>query len=513
MKMRKLAALQLTVLFSALYLAACSNSVSEYADESGDVAQETESSSSSAKKNEQSSSSAKIESSSERPIEVVSPCKTETEDNCEYGSLIDERDGQVYKTVKIGSQWWMAENLNYGASFRYCRDDDYYIRSGVSYRIKDALTACPRGWHLPSKKEFDALIDMVGGARSNAGRVLSSNKPSYCETCGKNTDDYGFSAVALIKYPVGDPELMSIFWSSSEGVGYDPVADEDVHGQLVLKIDHYYGHATVGVSSELNSVRCVKDSSETLQEPDLSRLNSLPCADTSTHMAKRCRMNSKEDNCEYGTLTDERDGRVYKTVKIGEQWWMAENLKFRYLQKTDSLDSSSVCYKDSLENCEKYGRHYLWSAMMDSAGLYSSDGKGCGNGVVCSPTFPVQGVCPTGWHVPSLEEWEILEGMTYPNSVYEGFDTEGPEYDNFMLKSVEWGGKDRFGFNGQPTSCRTYNGYKNVESCGAMFWTTNICKAPACGDPKVKVEAYDFETVGRTTFFKNEFLAVRCIKD
>ena len=90
----------LTCLF--LLFAACSNNVSGNSDESGEVAQETESS----------SGSAKIESSGEQTSEIVPPCKTDTEDNCEYGTLTD---GHVYKTVKVGDQWWMAENLN----FRY----------------------------------------------------------------------------------------------------------------------------------------------------------------------------------------------------------------------------------------------------------------------------------------------------------------------------------------------------------------------------------------------------------
>ena len=87
-------------------------------------------------------------------------------------------------------------------------------------------------------------------------------------------------------------------------------------------------------------------------------------------LASPCK-NDTEDNCEYGTLTDDRDGQTYKTVKIGEQWWMAENLNYRYIQQTyngGEKDSSSYCYNDDPANCEKYGRLYLWSAAMDSAG-------------------------------------------------------------------------------------------------------------------------------------------------
>ena len=61
---------------------------------------------------EPSSSSASSSALSSSSL-LVLPCKTETEDLCEYGSLYDERDGQTYKTVRIGDQIWMAENLNY----------------------------------------------------------------------------------------------------------------------------------------------------------------------------------------------------------------------------------------------------------------------------------------------------------------------------------------------------------------------------------------------------------------
>jgi Fibrobacter succinogenes major domain (Fib_succ_major). len=95
-----------------------------------------------------------------------------------------------------------------------------------------------------------------------------------------------------------------------------------------------------------------------------------------------------EDNCEYGSLTDDRDGQTYKTVKIGEQWWMAENLNYRYIQQTfegAEEDSSSYCYYNDPANCAKYGRLYLWSAAMDSAGIIpGNSANGCGDGTICN---------------------------------------------------------------------------------------------------------------------------------
>ena len=119
----------------------------------------------------------------------------------------------------------------------------------------------------------------------------------------------------------------------------------------------------------------------------------------------------------YGEMTDERDGQVYKTVYVEsiDRTWMIQNLNYAYLQPTAELDSSSWCQNDDPENCGKNGRLYIWSAAMDSAGLFSEDGKGCGYGVICDYPEPdtanffwywiVRGVCPAGWHLPNSDEW------------------------------------------------------------------------------------------------------------
>lgn len=86
------------------------------------------------------------------------------------------------------------------------------------------------------------------------------------------------------------------------------------------------------------------------------------------------------------TLIDERDGKTYKTIKIGTQTWMAENLNFDtspvLYQGRPSILSDSWCYDGNSANCSKYGRLYIWEKAIQ--------------------------VCPTGWHLPTDAEWSIL---------------------------------------------------------------------------------------------------------
>ncbi len=169
----------------------------------------------------------------------------------------------------------------------------------------------------------------------------------------------------------------------------------------------------------------------------------------------------------YGELTDARDGQVYRTVEIGDQTWMAENLNYAYMVKTQELDSSSFCYDNKVENCEKYGRLYLLSAAVDSAALFSENGKGCGLGTAYAENMglieadpclalshPVRGICPEGWHLPNRAEWEALKSFVT-------FWMDDSTSIGYALKTtVDWAengnGSDLFGFSALPATKHRY---------------------------------------------------------
>ncbi|SHK47920.1 fibrobacter succinogenes major paralogous domain-containing protein [Fibrobacter sp. UWEL] len=213
---------------------------------------------------------------------------------------------------------------------------------------------------------------------------------------------------------------------------------------------------------------------------------------------------------EYEEFTDERDGQVYKSVKIGDQVWMAENLNYAYVVPTAEWDSSSFCYDDELDNCAKYGRLYLWSAAMDSAAVFSESGRGCGFGVECNPNGIVRGVCPEGWHLPSSEEWYAL------HSSVGGYLTAGK-----MLRTTsDWhnnsngtdgNGTNAYGFSVYPS------GYRHVNSVfysrlgyDAHFWMADEWSKTNASYEEL-VYGYDYTTGDADP--KNLGYSVRCLMD
>jgi len=103
----------------------------------------------------------------------------------------DPRDGKQYKTVKIGEQVWMAENLNWeGAGIWYNNSPLFGNVLGRLYTWKEAMKVAPPGWHLPTDEEWQQLIDFAGG-NDIAGEKLKAKDGWE----GNGTDDFGFSAL------------------------------------------------------------------------------------------------------------------------------------------------------------------------------------------------------------------------------------------------------------------------------------------------------------------------------
>ena len=193
------------------------------------------------------------------------------------------------------------------------------------------------------------------------------------------------------------------------------------------------------------------------------------------------------------TLTDLRDGLTYKTVKIGTQTWMAENLNYE--------TGNSYCYKD---NCTKYGRLYTWGAAMDSVGTWSTNGKGCGYEKKCSPTYPVRGVCPEGWHLPTQSEWNTLFTAVGGSSV------AGTKLKSTSGWNSSGNGTDAFSFSALPAGLRYLSGNYDNEGNYAYFWSSTEHYSNTAYRMYLNC---DYDDANLDVSNRNRGFSVRCLKD
>lgn len=165
---------------------------------------------------------------------------------------VKDDDGNEYPAVKIGNQVWMAKNLNVALHGSACYGDDAADceKYGRLYTWEAAMKACPRGWHLPSKNEYEILLEYVGSSKEERSinlRAINWNN---------GTDKYGFSAL-----PAGCFETNFInafrrlgddayFWSSRE---------HDNRDAYLLVVFDGGANVLVNQKNELYSVRCLQD--------------------------------------------------------------------------------------------------------------------------------------------------------------------------------------------------------------------------------------------------------------
>jgi len=220
-----------------------------------------------------------------------------------------------------------------------------------------------------------------------------------------------------------------------------------------------------------------------------------------------------------GTLTDPRDGKKYKTVKIGTQTWMAENLNY--------ASEGSRCYDGKPENCNKYGRLYFWKDALE--------------------------VCPTGWHLASKKEWKELweQGRTEnnlkaksgwnkydfseknPNNPQCKLTVQVPVYDDYDRPMVDRNGRakmrnyvhdycntDKFGFSALPSGRGRVNDKGiNFNSAGNItcWWTfQNGAWNGSSYNINEGAEEMSFnngKTGASCTLYSDDIYSVRCIQD
>ena len=207
-------------------------------------------------------------------------------------------------------------------------------------------------------------------------------------------------------------------------------------------------------------------------------------------------------------LIDSRDGQSYSTIQIGGQCWMAENLNLgvRIDGEETMVDNDTIekyCYDDDPANCETYGGLYQWWEMMQYTTLQAT-----------------QGICPTGWHIPTDEEWKILEG-----TVDSQYPVGDPEWDDDGYRGLDAGlnlkstsgwfsngnGTDMYGFSALPGGSRYYGGVFGYRGYYGDWWSSDEGHIPQLAWYRRLSNGDDRSN--RYEPGKNYGISVRCLRD
>ncbi len=382
-------------------------------------------------------------------------------------------DGSGEKVCDEKLDGWVAEAV--GKDFRRCLDGE---------------------WTKISAKEASAEEEIIGGATLFLSSSSTKSSSSVISSSSA-TSSSSFVSSSSVK-------------SSSSAAGSSGVASSSsakssssaVSSSSATSSSSFVSSSSVKSSSSAASSSSVASSSSAKSSSSAESSSSVE----SSSSIEKLVWQYLNPAISYGEIIDDRDGQVYKTVEIGSQTWMAENLNYDYNYRT----ARSYCYADS---CSKYGRLYTWSATVDSAAVFSTAGKGCGCHASSSPRGIVRGVCPVGWHVPSLSEFQTLIRSVG------GYSVAGAN-----LKSTSgWksnsqyvgNGSDSYGFSALPAGAYTYRFY-DVGNY-AFFWTTS---KGSCVADHLRLGWADDSSNLTNTFSKDADRgdmdsagSVRCLKD
>jgi uncharacterized protein (TIGR02145 family) len=473
---------------------------------------------------------------------------------------VTDIDGNVYQTVTIGNQVWMAENLKVthyrngdvipietdggtwaglttGAYCEYNNDINNVATYGRLYNwhaVNDSRGVTPAGWHVPSDAEWQTLVDYLGGSTVAGGKMKETGTTHWCDP-NTATNESGFSALpGGYRFTDGPYYVIGCyagFWSSTESAGGRARGRSLNHsGYDDIEVYRFDGSKPAGFS-----IRCVKDP----------------------------------------TVTD-IDGNVYETVTIGSQVWMAENLKVTHYRngeaipnvtyaficgdlngdgKINLLDISYIIFalyrggpqpnpreRGDVNNDSKFNLldvsyiiNFLyrqgsapncgvatWNTL--TTGAYCEYNNDVNNVSIYGRLYnwyavsDGRGIAPEGWHVPSDAEWKQLEmylGMSQAQAdatEWRGT-TEGgkmKEAGNSHWLNPNTGATNESGFSALPGGYRSLEGTYGSFGFAALFWSSTEYNSNSAWDRALDCIS---STVYRLNYYKSLGFSVRCVKD
>ena len=482
--------------------------------------------SSSSKKSKSSSSSENTKnSSSSKAKSSSSSINEEQEELVEHLGVCDSSNADSLAK-------WELEYMNLEADSMEKMDLWYICQDGMWKNAFD-IVVDTRDW--PAGKDGDSKYgdvnkdicyvykDSVGwdyGEEADCGLDLPGCTARIRGDVGQGSDDkwYRCNSYGWREIQEWEAKLGSCSMANNDSIKFDGswhVCNGEMNGWYGISNIHMYG------------VACTEKEEGTIAK-GLDNEDEYYCTEGewanytrwSWAVPLSLRMNK---DIAYDSIVDSRDKQVYKTVKIGSQTWMAQNLNYADSTKTPSLKGSSWCYYKP-EYCKVGGRYYTWAAAIDSVALATAkkNPKTCGNNAEpCKLTeSKLRGICPEGWHLPSVEEFDTLLAAV-----------GGKENANVNLKSMTgWdtvgvfgNGTDKYGFTALPAGECSYSA--NAEHslvCGFNFGYSVSFWSTAEQEPQGKKEstaALQFRVGGESNneYYgnrrKDEAISIRCLKD
>ena len=533
-----------------------SSSSNDYDANSSDASNRRSSSSTSPSSSDTSDASS-LSSSSFAPTSSSNPfIDPET---VRYGLMIDSRDGQIYKTVTIGAQTWMAQNLNYTPTVVYNQTDEIQRNNwcggkgvqnrkhgdcavfGKLYIYSVALDSarqvaidgefcqedewrpkvtclrqgiCPDGWHIPDLKEWNTLslatsIDgeeefipdnTVQGYKKSPRNLLGDSAmwvDAFHQHSNIIPNSFGFNALPSGMNGSGvHRKSIAAYWSRTQPW------DDFYMMEITPEYAETYRIKRYGRNTYALAIRCIKDTIET--DPANLSTTVIEPPDFNIDFGPtiiepgepRAAITYLNPDIEYGEMTDSRDGQVYKTFTFNNQTWMAQNLNYAYNPGVQSWCGGGHEYKEG--DCDAYGRLYTWAATKGH-----SDSE-CGYDHFCSDTT-YQGICPDGWYLPSLDQYDTLYHYLAGTQIL-------PAGTLLKANSDLWNengkGLDAIGFSALPAGVYSSTFIRTTEE--ASFWTRDQNSEFAAKSVALRAQ---FDRIDTSHYeHKDEARSVRCIK-